>query len=137
MLHSSQRFSAEVQASIRQHLENLIAETPGVVLSVLTSGDGMEIAAHPQPSSTTQRVAAMSSSLQALSQAIVTEAGLHNSRNLIIESETGTIVVLGVPNITPPVSLAVVASSGETTVGRILWASRNCCSLLERSLQHC
>jgi hypothetical protein len=76
----------------------------------------------------------MSSSLQALSEAIVTEAGLRNSRNLIIESETGTIVVLGVPNITPPVSLAVVASGGET-VGRILYATRNCCSLLERSLQ--
>ena len=38
------------------------------------------------------------------------EAGLNRSRNLIIECDGGTVVVLGIPNITPRLSLAVVAS---------------------------
>jgi len=76
----------------------------------------------------------MSSSLQALAEALVREVGVARNRSLIIESEGGAIVVLGVANIALPVSLSVVAS-GEVSLGHLLWASRNCCSSLERSLR--
>jgi predicted regulator of Ras-like GTPase activity (Roadblock/LC7/MglB family) len=134
MQSTSQRFSDEAARAAHRHLKDLMDANPPVVLSVLTSGDGFELAAHPARRPHSQRVAAMSSSLQALSEAIVREAGLNNSRSLIIESETGTIVVLGLANITPRISLAVVASGNEL-LGRLLWAARNCCQSLERSLQ--
>ena len=74
----------------------------------------------------------MSSSLQALSEAIVRETGLGRARNLIIESDGGTIVVLGVASTSSRLSLAVVASGNEI-LGRLLWTSRSCCASLERS----
>ena len=119
---------AEFAQAARHHLEAFVASNPDVAYAVLTTSDGFEVAAHPiKP--LTQKLAAMSSSLQALSEAITREAGLSNSRNLVIEAETGTIVVLGLPGSTPRMSLAVVSGNSET-LGRLLWAARNCCATL-------
>ena len=134
MQPSSQRFSTHVAEAAYENLENFVTSNPGVELAVLTSGDGFEIAAYPQHRQMAQRIAAMSSSMQALAEAMSREAGLGNTRGLIIESDTGTILVLGLADLTKRVSLAVVAS-GKATLGHLLWASRNCGALLARSLQ--
>lgn len=133
MQPASQRFDIRLTEEARQQLESLVAATPGVVLAVLTSGDGFEITAHPRNLATVQRLAAMSSSLQALSEAMVHEAGLVKVRNLIIESDGGTVIVLGIGNVTPRLSLTVV-TSGDETLGRLLWAARECCAALEQRL---
>jgi predicted regulator of Ras-like GTPase activity (Roadblock/LC7/MglB family) len=112
-----------------EKLEAFVTANPSVAFAVLTSADGVEVAAHPVRRSTTQRLAAMSSSLQALSDAMAREAGLVDTRSLIIESEGGVIVVLSVPDVTPPASLAVVAC-GSGILGHLLWAARNCCASL-------
>ena len=135
MQATSQRFDAGLTETLRQQLESFVSGTPGTTLAVLTSGDGFEITAHPRGLSTVQRLAAMSSSLQALSEAMVQEAGLVRIRNLIIESEGGTVIVLGIGAVTPRLSLTVVAT-GDETLGRLLWASRECCAALERRLAH-
>jgi predicted regulator of Ras-like GTPase activity (Roadblock/LC7/MglB family) len=133
MQPTSQRFDAAVTEAARQQLESFITGTPGATLAVLTSGDGFEIAAHPRGLPAVQRLAAMSSSLQALSEAMVQEAGLVRIRNLIIESDGGTVIVLGIGKVTPRLSLTVVAT-GDETLGRLLWASRECCAALEQRL---
>ena len=127
----SQRFEASVAEDARRLLETLVEATPGVAFAMLTTGDGFEIAAHPGGVSKAQRLAAMSSSLQALSEAMVNEAGLAGIRNLVIESNGGTIIVLGVGKLTPRLSLTVVAQGGEV-LGRLLWASRECCASMEQ-----
>ena len=129
----SQRFDAAVTEAARQQLESFVSANSGTVLAILTSGDGFEIAAHPRGLPAVQRLAAMSSSLQALSEAMVGEAGLEGIRNLVIESNGGTVIVLGVGTLTPRLSLTVVAQ-GEETLGHLLWASRECCEYLERRL---
>ena len=133
MQTASERFPPHILESIQRQLAELVAANPGVTLAVLTSGDGFEVAAHPHLP-IAQRIAAMSSSLQALSEAILREAGLSRSRNLIIESDGGTVVVLAIPDTSPRLSLAVVASGSEI-LGRLLWATRSCCAALGRSLQ--
>jgi uncharacterized protein len=130
---TSQRFDATVTEDARRLLETFVSGNPGITLAMLTSGDGFEIAAHPSGLTIVQRLAAMSSSLQALSEALVKEAGLVRIRNLIIESDGGTIVVLGIGKTTPRLSLTVVAT-GDEILGRLLWASRECCAALERRL---
>ena len=130
---TSQHFQAAVAEDVRRLLEAFAHATPSVTLAVLTSADGFEIAAHPRGLSTAQRLAAMSSSLQALSEAMAGEAGLEGIRNLVIESDGGTLIVLGVGKVTPRLSLTVVAK-GDETLGRLLWASRECCAFLERRL---
>jgi predicted regulator of Ras-like GTPase activity (Roadblock/LC7/MglB family) len=124
---------SEMAAAALHHLEALGASTKGVTLAVLTTEDGFEIAAW-RGNEIAGRIAAMSSSLQALSEAITREAGLAGSRGLIIEAETGTILVLGIASTSPRISLAVVATEGET-LGQLLWAARNCCKSLEQALK--
>jgi predicted regulator of Ras-like GTPase activity (Roadblock/LC7/MglB family) len=127
------RFGAELANLAGAHLDALGQGNPAIVLAVLTSEDGFEIAAY-RGAETSRRIAAMSSSLQALSEAMSREAGLGSSNGLIIEANSGTILVLGIASTSPRLSLAVVAKSGET-LGTLLWAARNCCKSLETSLQ--
>jgi predicted regulator of Ras-like GTPase activity (Roadblock/LC7/MglB family) len=127
------RFSAELTAFAVQQLEALGQASAAIELAVLTSEDGFEIAAY-RGQAISGRIAAMSSSLQALSEAITREAGLSNTRSLIIEAETGTILILGLQTEKVRVSLSVVASNRET-LGQVLWAARNCCKTLEQALQ--
>lgn len=126
------RFGAAVTQRANMHLESLCNANAGISLAVLTSEDGFEIAAY-RAAEISGRLAAMSSSLQALSEAITREAGLAGSKSLVIEAETGTIIVLGIATTSPRVSLAVVASNAET-LGTLLWAARNCCKSLEQAL---
>jgi predicted regulator of Ras-like GTPase activity (Roadblock/LC7/MglB family) len=132
MPSTNPRFAPELCDAALTHLQNLVNANSGIKLAVVTSGDGFEIAAHPARP-VTQKIAAMSSSLQALSEAIAKEAGLADSRSVVIESASGTIVVLGLA-VVPRMSLAVVAS-GDEILGRLLWLARNCCAELERSLR--
>ena len=134
MQSTNPRLDAAATVAAGRQLEELVGANPQISLAVLTTGDGFEVAAHGREASQTQRVAAMSSSLQALSEAIVREAGLSDSRNLIIESTTGVIVVMGIANVEPRLSLAVVAS-GENILGHLLWTARNCCMTLARELK--
>jgi uncharacterized protein len=127
--------TADGANSAQRHLEDLVAANDSIKLAVLTSGDGMEIAAHPKRQvGLTQRIAAMSSSLQALAAALAKESGLANSRSVIIESEGGAILVLGVASPGFSASLSVIASNG-VSLGHLLWAARSCCSALEKTLR--
>jgi len=109
-------------AAASRHLEDFAQSNDGVKLAVLTSSDGFEIAAVPATASSAARIAAMSSSIQALSQALAQEAGLAASRNLIIETDTGTVLLLGVEPSSSGIVLAVVAT-GKELLGKLLWAS--------------
>src|ERR1700760_3198155 len=120
-------------AAAQQQLTEFVGANPDVTLALVTSSDGFEVAAYP-PAPVAQRIAAMSSSLQALSEAIAREAGRGRTRNLIIENDSGTILVLGIPDISPRMSLAVIASGSEV-LGRLLWATRNCCAALANNLK--
>jgi predicted regulator of Ras-like GTPase activity (Roadblock/LC7/MglB family) len=133
MTTSKQRFDPALMRLGAQHLEAFALANPDVTLAVLTSGDGFEVAAYPPGQQTSARIAAMSSSMQALSEALTREAGLTDNRNLIIETGSGTVMILGLAS-TPPLSLAIVAKSGEL-LGKLLWASRNLGAKLESSLR--
>ena len=128
------RFEPAVVSAAAQHLLEFAVANPNVLLSVLTSDDGFEIASHPADRAMTARIAAMSSSMQALSEALTREAGLSKSRSLIIETDTGTVLVFGLAGTSPQASLAVVATDSEL-LGKLLWASRNLCKMLETSLR--
>jgi predicted regulator of Ras-like GTPase activity (Roadblock/LC7/MglB family) len=134
MTQSRQRFDPAVVRDATLHLESFANANTGVLLTVLTTSDGFEVAAHPADSATAARIAAMSSSIQALSEALAREAGLSANRSLILETDTGTVVVVGLAETSPKMSLAVVAT-GTELLGKLLWATRNLCKALESSLR--
>jgi uncharacterized protein len=135
MASTERVLTPEGASSAQQHLETFVAANDSIKLAVLTSGDGMEIAAHPKRQvGVTQRIAAMTSSLQALAAALAKESGLKSNRSVIIESEGGAILVLGVASPSLAASLSVIASNAAS-LGHLLWAARNCCTALEKSLR--
>lgn len=134
MTQSKQRFDPAVVRDATLHLESFSKSNAGVLLTVLTSSDGFEVAAHPADSATAARIAAMSSSIQALSEALTREAGLSANRSLILETDTGAVVMVGLADTLPKMSLAVVATGSEL-LGELLWAARNLCKALESSLR--
>jgi predicted regulator of Ras-like GTPase activity (Roadblock/LC7/MglB family) len=133
MTLSNPRFDPEVMRLGAEHLKAFARANPDVTLAVLTSSDGFEVASHPPGQPTSARIAAMSSSMQALSEALTREAGLADNRNLIIETGTGTVMILGLAS-SPPLSLAIVANNSEL-LGKLLWASRNLAVKIESSLR--
>jgi predicted regulator of Ras-like GTPase activity (Roadblock/LC7/MglB family) len=135
MASTERALTTQSANTAQRHLEDLVAANESIKLVVLTSGDGMEIAAHPKRNvGLTQRIAAMSSSIQALAAALAKESGLASNRCVIIESEAGAVLVLGVASPGLSASLSVVASNA-VSLGHILWAARNCCAALEKSLR--
>lgn len=127
------RFSARVTDSANRRLQELGASLPAITTAVLTSDDGFEIATY-RAGAGSGRIAAMSSSLQALSEALVREAGVGSGCTAILEAQQGAVVVIRLGCAEPRASLSVVAT-GEETLGRLLWVARNCSQLLEQDLQ--
>ena len=127
------RLSKTAIETIRRQLQQLGETSPGIQLAVLSSADGFEIASYQSPGadSAAARVAAMTSSITALADAITRETGLHGSRNLIIESDNGAVVLIGLREIKPTLALAIVANK-QAILGHLLWAARNTGAAVER-----
>jgi uncharacterized protein len=132
MALAESRLNPEMKTVAAGYLQALGEGDSGVTLAVLTSDDGFEVASY-HARGLSGRIAAMSSSLQALGTAMAREVGLGQPRCLIIESRGGTILVLGLATASPRLSLTVVGSS-DVTLGQLLWAARNCRRQLEQAL---
>lgn len=124
----------KVATSLAQkELDRFGESAPGVTSAVLLSSDGFEVAALKINQESASRLAAMGSSLAAVGSAIAQEAGINECRRLIVESDTGVVAVMTVPNVNPPLSLAVVADD-VSVLGKLIWATKNCCLALEKRL---
>ena len=65
---------------------------------------------------------------------IAKEAGISECSRLIVESDEGVVAVMKVPNLKPPLALAVVANDASL-LGQLLWGAKNCCAALEEKLK--
>lgn len=117
-----------------KQLERFGQETKGVTSAVLLTNDGFQVASLHLNDESASKLAAMGSSLAAIGQAIAKEASLKECSRMIVESESGVVTVMEVPNVSPPMSLAVVANDASI-LGQLLWASKECCRSLATQLQ--
>ena len=131
---SGPRFAPKVVSASNEQLARFGRETPGIALAVLSSGDGFEVASYRADRATSARIAAMGSSLQALSEAITREAGLTGGRRLIIESDDGCVLAIGIAESRPALSLVVVADK-SASLGHLLWSAKICCTSVGRAFQ--
>ena len=121
-------------AMAQKQLHILQDSTPGITSAVLLSSDGFEIATLENDKGKASRLAAMGSSLAAISSAIAKEAGISECSRMIGESEEGVVAVMKVPNSSPPLALAVVANDASK-LGQLIWGAKNCCAALSESLK--
>ncbi|MCQ4167199.1 roadblock/LC7 domain-containing protein [Tahibacter harae] len=128
------RFGRVATGMAQKHLDTFAQTTPGVVSAVLMSADGFEIVSLQVGKGGAARLAAMGSSLSAIGSAIAKEAGIVECNRMVIESDSGTVVIMNVPESRPPMSLAVIAND-NSMLGQLLWSAKTCCAAIARAFR--
>lgn len=117
-------YSSEVLVRATKLLNALDANVSGIVAAVLLSTDGFEIASIKVSSESASRLAAMGSSLAAISVSIAQEGGLSDSYRLMLESSDGVISVSRI-KANPELALVVIVDD-PATLGKLAWATKAC-----------
>lgn len=114
---------ASMRHACREEIESLVTRTAGIEAAAVVSGDGFEIASVLRGEVCADKLAAMASSLLALSEAVVQELRMQACRNVIIESERGCVVMLRVPAAGPELLISVLCND-SVSLGSVLFAAR-------------
>lgn len=133
-MSTATQFGKVAAGMAQKHLDAFSQATPGVVSAVLLSADGFEVASVQLGKGGAARLAAMGSSLSAIGSAIAREAGIVDCNRMIIEADSGTVVVMNIHDSRPPLSLAVIAN-GNAVLGQLLWSAKNCCTAVARAFR--
>jgi predicted regulator of Ras-like GTPase activity (Roadblock/LC7/MglB family) len=132
-MNNAARIPQKLASTATEQLAKFGRDTPGIGLAVLSTTDGFEVATYKAERAVSAKMAAMGSSLQALSEAITREAGLKAARKLIIESDNGAVLALGINECKPAMSLVVVADK-SASLGHLLWSAKLCCASVVRAV---
>jgi predicted regulator of Ras-like GTPase activity (Roadblock/LC7/MglB family) len=121
--HKLSRVAVEIA---KRELDQLIAITPGVKNTVLTTADGFEVSgATAHGAAADGKLAAIVSSIHSLGAAIATETGIGICQNVTVEGLGGVILLVEVPNQKNGLLLAVVAKQ-DAVLGHLLWSTKAC-----------
>jgi len=114
-------------------LEALVSQTPGVDTAAVVTGDGFEVAAVLREHVSVEKLAAMVSSLLALSEAVTSEMGLKRCQYVIVDTESGALVTLRIPTRSHDLLMCVLCGDG-VSLGSVLYAARESARSLARRL---
>ena len=106
---------------MQKKLDQFVEENPDVRGGVISTVDGFEIVSSLKGSLSAGKMAAMTSSLLALSEAIARESDLGSSRDIVIDAEKGRLLLMEVPTLESRLLLAVLCDN-KVTLGQVLWA---------------
>lgn len=114
-------------------LETLVSQTPGVDNAAIVTGDGFEVASVMREHVSAEKLAAMVSSLLALSEAVTSEMGMKRCQYVIVDTESGALVTLRIPARSQDLLMCVLCGDG-VTLGSVLYAARESARSLARRL---
>ena len=110
--------SPALRASAEAHARNLLQEVVGVRAVLAATADGFELAAALASHVDAARLAALASSIAAIGEVVSAEAGLGESRSVIVETALGLVVVHRVPRADVPIILTVLAGT-DALLGQV------------------
>ncbi len=125
-MQNKESLLSDAQAAI----DLVLAEVRSVKAVVISTGDGFEVAARVEDATKITRMSAMASSLSALGALAGEENGLGDCKNMIIESESGMLVILQVQRGAETFILSVIAGS-DAVVGQILFFAKQAARILQ------
>ena len=121
-------------STIQSKLQQLLGVVPAIIGAFLATDDGFEITQLVSGRDMeAARLAAMCSSMVALSHALVQESEIGHSENLIIEAQKGKILLLTISS-TPKMSLTVIAKP-TATLGQVLVQSKICVAQISEIME--
>lgn len=125
---------AELRAELETLLAGLYAAVPGLNGAVLSTVDGRLVAAHLHGGADPMRLAAITSSMVALSETLGREAKVGGSKYTVIDAHQGTLLLRRVPGARNIFVLGAIAGEG-TMLGYLLHETHRaaeCAGLLLR-----
>lgn len=123
----SLRESPELAHGCSSHLQWFVSQTGGVTAALVATTDGFEVSSVLHQTLSAEKMAAMTSSILALGEAVLSEADLSDCQNVVIESGDGLIVMLAIGDARKELLLSVIADR-NAMLGQVLWAARRCCA---------
>ena len=115
------------------HLQSFMSQTSGVTAVLVATTDGFEVASVLHKTLSAEKMAAMTSSILALGEAVLFEAELNDCKNVVIEAGDGLIVMLSVGDARCELLLSVIADK-NAMLGQVLWAARRCCEQIRSAV---
>lgn len=119
-----------VSTEANVQLADLEDDFPGFVGAILATGDGHTAASRLPRAWDASDIAAMTASLTALAQSIADRTGMSPCRNVMVENEKGTIILLSVNEI---LTLACIGKT-DASIGMQINAARKCSRELNERL---
>lgn len=129
----SLRQHPELALKCGAHLQRFVSQTSGVTAALVATTDGFEVSSVLHQSLSAQKMAAMTSSILALGEAVLAEADLSDCRNVVIEAGGGLIVMLAIGDPRNELLLSVIADR-NAMLGQVLWAARSCCDQIRQAV---
>ncbi len=117
------------------HLQRLADDLPGIRAAILASSDGFELVSVTVVELPLSQLSAMASAMQGLGDALARETGLERSRDIIVDSDLGKVVLMSIPGGPPPLVLMVVVTD-QSPFGQLLLQCRNCCVAIGNDLKN-
>jgi predicted regulator of Ras-like GTPase activity (Roadblock/LC7/MglB family) len=117
-------FGADFLPRCERALQQLSTDVHDLFSAMVSTADGFELVAinHAGGSS---RLAALSSSLLAVSQAAMRELKLAGSGSVLIENDSGKMLIVEARTL-PHRTVLCVAAGPQAMTGKLLWAAKRC-----------
>jgi uncharacterized protein len=114
---------AEVASVCAAALQELRATTPGVDSATIATGDGFTVASTLGKRDDADKVAAMTSSMNALGAALARQTGRGTPSNFVLEASGGKVAMLDLLDGHERLVLTVVTNDAAI-LGHLLWSCR-------------
>lgn len=118
----------------QEYLRKFAHDVEGIESAVVASVDGFALASVAQRNHNGDRLAAMTSSMLALANAIGRELVLGELEVLMIDASYGKVMMLSIPKMQPPL-LLMAACSRSSIMGSILWRAKECGQKIRAALE--
>lgn len=125
--------TAPEQHVCRRVIDELVGNNSYVSSALVSTLDGFEVAASLAKPTDARKLAAMSSSLLALAEAMCEESETAPCRDVVIDAQLGRILLMDVPASERKLLLCVVCDQAAT-LGGVLWSVRNARDSIGREL---
>lgn len=119
-MSDERQIPAQLLAQARTQAAQLMEEIPGVQAVVLATEDGFDVASVARAGLDSARIAAMASSIAAISAVVAQEARLGQGRSVTIDTEAGFSVVFTVRRPDTCLVLSIIATQ-DVLIGEVMY----------------
>ncbi|MDO5654155.1 MAG: roadblock/LC7 domain-containing protein [Brachymonas sp.] len=121
-----------VKAAAAREANLLLQEVDGLSAVVIATIDGFDVAHAAKGDIEASRIAAMTSSVSAIGEAVSHEASLGKYRSIAIDTENGLAILQAVPRKDVPLVLNLIAN-GKSMMAQVMYRAKQSAKTLEEA----